>query len=127
MGAKGGKGVNHDCHDLGMMGMMHRRPCPVDSCLRRNDVVMWCNLMKGYRIMQRALHIKTTVLPGGKIEIVDEELAVGESVDVVVHRASGTLQRSAVDILGEAPGHRLFNTAEDVNSFLKDERASWER
>ena len=37
-GCEGGKGVNHDCHDLGMMGMMHRRPCPVDSCLRRNDV-----------------------------------------------------------------------------------------
>ena len=37
--AKGGDvWVNHDCHDLGMMGMMHRRPCPVDSCLRRNDV-----------------------------------------------------------------------------------------
>ena len=36
--AKGEMWVNHDCHDLGMMGMMHRRPCPVDSCLRRNDV-----------------------------------------------------------------------------------------
>ena len=34
--------------------------------------------------MQKALHIKTTVLPGGKIEIVDPELPVGESVDVVV-------------------------------------------
>ena len=27
--------------------------------------------------MQKALHIKTTVLPGGKIEIVDPELPVG--------------------------------------------------
>ena len=33
--------------------------------------------------MQKALHIKTTVLPGGKIEIVDPELPVGESIEVV--------------------------------------------
>ena len=26
VGAKGGKWVNHDCHDLGMMGMMCRPP-----------------------------------------------------------------------------------------------------
>ena len=36
--------------------------------------------------MQKALHVRTTVLPGGKIEIVDEELPVGESVDVIVRR-----------------------------------------
>ena len=40
--------------------------------------------MKETRTMQKALHIKTTVLPGGKIEIVDPELRVGESVEVVV-------------------------------------------
>ena len=34
--------------------------------------------------MQKALHIRTTVLPGDKIEIVDQDLPVGESVDVVV-------------------------------------------
>jgi hypothetical protein len=27
--------------------------------------------------MRAALHLKTTVLPGGKIEIVDQELPVG--------------------------------------------------
>ena len=34
--------------------------------------------------MQKVLHIKTTVLPGGKIEIVDPGLPVGETVEVVV-------------------------------------------
>ncbi len=34
--------------------------------------------------MQKAQHIRATVLPGGKIEIVDQELPVGESVEVVV-------------------------------------------
>ena len=40
--------------------------------------------------MQKALHIRTTVQPGGKIEIVDRELTEGESVDVVVTRSSST-------------------------------------
>lgn len=54
--------------------------------------------------MQKALHIRTTVQPGGKIEIVDQELPVGEDVDVVVSSASPLERRSAVDILEEAPG-----------------------
>ena len=77
--------------------------------------------------MQKALHVRTTVQPGGKIEIVDQELPVGESVDVVVSQSPASAGRSAVDILAEAPGHRLFKTAEDVASYLKDERESWDR
>ena len=30
--------------------------------------------------MQKALHIRTKVLPGGKVEIVSQELPVGEDV-----------------------------------------------
>ncbi len=37
--------------------------------------------------MQESLHIRTTVQPGGKIEIVDLGLPVGESVDVVVSQS----------------------------------------
>ena len=77
--------------------------------------------------MQKVLHLKTTVLPGGKIEIVDKELPVGEAVNVTVTHSSPSSQRSAVDILEEAPGHRLFKTAEDVEPYLKDERESWDR
>ena len=77
--------------------------------------------------MQKVLHLKTKVLPGGKIEIVDKELPVGESVNVTVTHSSTSSQRSAVDILEKAPGHRLFKTAEDVESYLKNERASWDR
>ena len=75
--------------------------------------------------MQKVLHIKTTVLPGGKIEIVHKELAEGESVNVVVLHTTESSKRSAVDILDEAPGQRLFKTAGDVESYLKGERASW--
>ena len=77
--------------------------------------------------MQKALHVRTTVLPGGKIEIVDRELPVGESVDVVVSRSAGTERRSIVDILEEAPGRRLFETAKEVDDYIREERASWDR
>ena len=77
--------------------------------------------------MLRALHITTTVLPGGKIEIVDRKLPIGESVDVVVRHTTPTKQRSAADILADAPGQRVFKNADEVDSYLKDERASWER
>ena len=77
--------------------------------------------------MQKAIHITTTVLPGGRIEIVDMKLPVGESVNIVVLRSTRAEQRSALDILKEAPGQRLFKTAEEVESYLKNERTSWDR
>ena len=77
--------------------------------------------------MQKALHIRTTVLPGGKIEIVDPELPVGESVDVVVSQSSASAGRSAVDILAEAPGHLVFKTAADVAAYLAEEKEAWGR
>ncbi len=79
--------------------------------------------------MQAALHLKTTVLPGGKIEIVAQELPAGESVDVIVLLSASpvSVSRSAVDILAEAPGQRLFKTASDVEAYLQHEREAWER
>ena len=77
--------------------------------------------------MQKALHVRTTVLPGGKIEIVDQELPVGESVDVVVSQPPVTERRSAIDILAEAPGGLVFKTAADVAAYLKEEKESWGR
>ena len=75
--------------------------------------------------MQRPLHLQTTVLPGGKILIVDQDLADGETVDILVTASSPAPRRSAVDILAEAPGHRLFGTAQDVTDHLESERDSW--
>ena len=77
--------------------------------------------------MQKALRIRTTVLPGGKIEIVDQELPVGESVDVVVSQSPVPERRSVVDILAEAPGGLVFKTAEDVAAYMKEEKESWGR
>ena len=77
--------------------------------------------------MQKTLHIRTTVLPGGKIEIVDQDLAEGETVDVIVTPLASTARRSAVDILAEAPGQRLFKTVKEVDDYIREERALWER
>ncbi len=80
--------------------------------------------------MQAALHLKTTVLPGGRIEIADRQLPAGESVEVIVLLPPATAEsagRSALDILAEAPGQRLFKTVADVDAHLRLEREAWER
>ena len=77
--------------------------------------------------MQKALHIRTTVQPGGRVEIASPELESGQTVDVVVTRSSSTERRSVVDILAEAPGHRLFKTGKEVDDYIKEERSSWDR
>ena len=77
--------------------------------------------------MPKVLHRKTTVLPGGKVEIVSPELPKGQTVDVVVRYAPPAAGRSAVDILAEAPGQRLFRTAKEVDDYIREERAAWDR
>ena len=94
--------------------------------------------------MARELHLRATVQPGGKIEIASPELTAGEDVDVTISPAkkpgeSG--KRSIVDILAEAPGqphsaweiisrapgHLVFKSAEEVDEYIREERASWDR
>ena len=77
--------------------------------------------------MQKTLHIKTTVLPGGKIEIIDQELTEGESVDVIISPTLAPSARSAWQIISERPGQRLFKTAKEVDDYIAEERASWDR
>ena len=77
--------------------------------------------------MQKALRIRTTVLPGGKIEIADQELTEGESVDVVISPTPASAARSAWEIISEGPGQRLFKTAKEVDDYIAEERASWDR
>ncbi len=77
--------------------------------------------------MQKTLHIRTTVLPGGKVEVVDGELMEGESVDVVISPTPTPSARSAWEIISEGPGQRLFKTAKEVDDYIKEERASWDR
>ena len=77
--------------------------------------------------MHKALHIRTTVLPGGRVEIVDQELTEGENVDVVISPTPVPTGRSAWQIISEGPGQRLFKTAKEVDDYIAEERASWDR
>lgn len=78
--------------------------------------------------MERALRLRTTVLPGGKIEIADPQFLPGESVEVIVlaPQLPAVRYRSATDILAEAKGRRVFRTAEEVDAYLQAERDSWD-
>ena len=79
--------------------------------------------------MQSALRMQTTILPGGRIEISNPQLQQGENVELIIllpPTASTTKKRSALDILMEAPGHRLFKSAEEVDHYLREERDSWD-
>lgn len=77
--------------------------------------------------MQTALRITATIQSGGKIEISDPQLRAGETVEVIVllPEIQQTVRRSALDILAEAPGHRLFKTPDEVEDYIREERDSW--
>ena len=77
--------------------------------------------------MQKALRIRTTVLPGGKVEFASPELEAGQTVDVVVLHDSSMEGRSIMEILNGGPERRLFQTAEEVRAYLTEEKASWDR
>ena len=77
--------------------------------------------------MQKALLVRTTVLPGGKVEFVSPELNAGQTVDVVVLHDSSVKGRSIMEILNSGPERRLFQTAEEVKAYLEEEKASWGR
>ena len=73
------------------------------------------------------IHQRVTVQAGGRVEFDCPELEPGETVEVVVLRSPAEARRSVVDILAEAPGNRLFQTAAEVDAYIQEERMSWER
>ena len=77
--------------------------------------------------MPKALHIRTTVQPGGKVEIVSPELEAGLTVDVVVLHEPATGGRPILEILNSGPERRLFQSAEEVREYLSEEKVSWGR
>ena len=91
--------------------------------------------------MTEGWRIKTTVLAGGKLELVCPHLEEGQAVDVLISplltAPSGISRlhvpelpesrRSAIDILNEAPGQLVFRDAEEIDDYIREERASWDR
>ncbi len=76
--------------------------------------------------MQKALHLRATVQPGGKIEIIDRQLPVGKSVEVVVWPSSEKSSQSAYQIISKTPGSLLFKTAKEVDDYIREERSCWD-
>jgi hypothetical protein len=79
--------------------------------------------------MSNAIHIQTTILPGGKIEVSAPELPPGKraNVFVVVEDEEPQEKRPVREILANLSGHRLFQSAEEVDAYIRGERDSWER
>lgn len=74
------------------------------------------------------LRVETVVLPGGKIEISTPELIAGQHATVVVMIEDDKViePRHVIDILSKLPGYQLFQNAEEVDTYIREERASWE-
>jgi hypothetical protein len=79
--------------------------------------------------MQAAVRITAEVQPGGKIEVVDAQLPVGTPVEVIILLPQVPLspRRSILAVLAAAPGHLAFQTAEEVDAYMRAERDAWER
>ena len=78
--------------------------------------------------MRNGRTVKTTVLPGGRIELTAPDLKPGQAVEVTIRCADDeTPKRSALDILAEASGRRIFNSAAEVDTYIRAERDAWDR
>jgi hypothetical protein len=76
--------------------------------------------------MTRTIEIKTTVLPGSRIEITDPGLPEGREATVLITLYDEPGHRSFRENLGGYGGGRLFASAQEVESYLTEERDSWE-
>ena len=79
--------------------------------------------------MQTALRLTGTVQAGGRVVVSSPQLPFGKAVEVIVlfPREVDIVRRSVTDVLAEAPGHLLFQNAEEVDAYIQEERDAWER
>jgi hypothetical protein len=76
----------------------------------------------------QAVQVRTTVLPGNRIEISTPDLPPGSAVTVfIVVDEEEMPKRPIFDILADYPGGGLFRSAEEVDAYLREERDSWDR
>jgi hypothetical protein len=81
---------------------------------------------KRIRLMT-TLELKTTILPGGRIEVEAPGLREGQEVTlhIVVQDETPPAKKSLLENLGGYKGGRLFKTAAEVDAYIKEERDSW--
>ncbi len=75
------------------------------------------------------LRMQTTVLPGHRVEVSTSELAEGTRVEVLIVPAGMPLpfRRSALEIIESLHGRRLFQTPQEAQRHLQEERNGWDR
>ena len=80
-------------------------------------------------VVESAMHIRTKVLPGSKIEVTSANLVEGEQVEVIIKftARSRKRRRKVLDILEATAPPQVFKTADDVDRYLEGERSSWDR
>ena len=79
-------------------------------------------------MLQKALRVRATVHPGGRIEVHAPDVAPGETVEVIIllPETRPTTKRSAVDILAAVGTARAFTTGDEVDRHLQTERDAWD-
>ena len=80
--------------------------------------------------MQAALRLETTVLPGHRLEVCAPELPEGATVEVIVvlPEKPSPQYSSALEFLESLPpGPRAFQTWEEYERHLREEKEAWER
>jgi hypothetical protein len=78
--------------------------------------------------VSRTIHVKTTVLPGSRIEIHAPELPEGRAAEVTITLAEEDIPKLRFrQVLGDYPGGQLFKSAEEVDAYVHAERESWAR
>jgi hypothetical protein len=64
----------------------------------------------------------------GKIEVVAHELAPGQRVTVTIQPEESPVRNlHMLHLIEQSPGQRLFETAEEVDACIRQERDSWAR
>ena len=80
--------------------------------------------------MLTAFHTTATVLAGQRIEVTAPDLREREKVQVVVIPAGIpaklTPRPSALELIRSLNGHRLFQSVEEVDKYINEERDSGE-
>ena len=77
--------------------------------------------------MSRVLEVKTTILPGHRIEVHVPDFPEGGVATVRIElEGTSPPKRRLSAVLGNYPGGQLFGSAEEVEAYLKAERESWE-
>lgn len=85
---------------------------------------------QGEAAMGTVIHTRAVVKPDGSIEIRAPELTPGQEVEITIEAQAAEPEEKkhrAIEYLAEMPGHLQFQTAEEVDAYIREERDSWDR